>query len=183
MFDLGILDAAVHEFSRRLPAVGTARWGLPTPCDGWTVQDLVEHVVEGNELAVSLLVGDGAGADNDGGRAPADLISDFHHTVDRQRAAFDGADPTLKVAHPAGRITAAQFARYRAADIVVHAWDLARAVGADDRLPDRLIEHALTPYVQWVATLEADGMFGAGSSGRRLDRAQDRLLDRLGRRP
>lgn len=72
---------------------------------------------------------------------------------------------------------------YRAADITVHTWDLARAIDADDQLPGELVEHALTPYVAWVATLDAREMFGSGPSTEHHTATQDHLLDQLGRRP
>ena len=144
--------------------------------------ELVEHVIAGNNLAVSLLTGDGPpvwGAD------PSDVVADFRRSVHRQADAFANADPTVEVAHPAGRITGREFVVYRAGDIAVHAWDLARALGGDEGLGAELVKHALAPYASWVATLDARGVFGDGPSGHLppgMPR-QDRLLDQLGRRP
>lgn len=184
MPELRLLDNAVGEFCRRLSLVDDAQWNDPTPCEGWTVRDLVEHVVAGNRLAVSLLTGRPEALDGrDDEHTGAELIAEFNCTLDRQRTAFESAEANLDIAHPAGRITASQFVTYRAADIAVHAWDLARAIGAEERLPEKLIEHALRPYVQWVATLSAEGMFGDGPSNYPPARPQDHLLDRLGRRP
>jgi uncharacterized protein (TIGR03083 family) len=51
------LDRARSEFDRRLRAVEPGEWSLETPCEGWTVRDLVNHVVGGNRMAVALLAG------------------------------------------------------------------------------------------------------------------------------
>jgi diacylglycerol O-acyltransferase / wax synthase len=49
------LDRTRSEFDRRLRAVEPGEWSLETPCAGWTVRDLVNHVVGGNRMAGSLL--------------------------------------------------------------------------------------------------------------------------------
>lgn len=182
MVEVGLLDAAVGEFGRRLCAVRAVQWDLPTPCTAWSVRDLVAHVVDGNILAIRLLTG-GRGGD---GRRSIDAVgpaAEYHRTVGEQRAAFEAAEASAEVDHPAARVTADRFVIYRAADIAVHAWDLARAIGADEQLGDELVEQALAPYVDWVATLPTGDMFRAGSGGAATGRRQDRLLDRLGRRP
>lgn len=181
MRELDLLGTAVAAFDRRLELVQAEQWTHSTPCPDWTVHDLVEHVIAGNNLATSLLAPHGPTAR---GATPSEVLSEFARSVGRQAAAFAGADPTVEVAHPAGRITVREFAVYRAGDIAVHAWDLARAVGADEVLETEIVEHALTPYASWVATLDAPGMFGGPSRHLPLHvPRQDRLLDQLGRRP
>jgi uncharacterized protein (TIGR03083 family) len=57
MDGLDSLDRARSEFERRLRAVETEQWSFDTPCAGWTVRDVVNHVVGGNHMAVALLAG------------------------------------------------------------------------------------------------------------------------------
>ncbi len=87
--------------------------------------------------------------------------------------------------HPADRITSGEFLQYRAADSLVHTWDLARALGSDEALDPDAVHLALSTYVPWVATLTTPGLFGPGPSGDLPEHApeQQRLLDALGRRP
>ncbi|MDQ3756954.1 MAG: TIGR03086 family metal-binding protein, partial [Actinomycetota bacterium] len=54
------LDRARGEFDKRLRAVRDDQWDDPTPCEGWTVRDLVQHVVGANRFSVRLLDGEPA---------------------------------------------------------------------------------------------------------------------------
>ena len=68
-------------------------------------------------------------------------------------------------------------------DVLVHTWDLARAVGADDRLDPQWCKLFYVALPTDIATLSASGMFGAPVAvGRQAD-LQSILLARLGRNP
>ena len=187
--DLEILERSVAEFRRRLDVVTPDQWNLPTPCAEWTVRELVHHVVEGNRLACLLLSGatsEHATAAARAGDSQGDVHALFQASVDRQAHAFAAEGALERVLdHPAGRVTGREYARYRAADIVVHAWDLARAISADEGLDPALVHMALTTYVPWVAGASTEGLFGARASGIVPEGASEqwRLLDALGRRP
>ncbi|MBV8863733.1 MAG: hypothetical protein JO259_18055 [Mycobacterium sp.] len=68
-------------------------------------------------------------------------------------------------------------------DVLVHTWDLARSVGADDRLDPRWCElfHAALPTD--VFALSGSGMFGAPVAVANHADLQSKLLARLGRDP
>jgi uncharacterized protein (TIGR03086 family) len=88
-------------------------------------------------------------------------------------------------AHPIGDIPGAQLMGFRVADHTLHAWDLARAIGADEALDAELVEtvwESLEPLIPFIGTL---GMFGEGPSGTLPDDAstQAKVLDASGRRP
>jgi uncharacterized protein (TIGR03083 family) len=57
-----LLEQATAAFAGRLAAVTSDQWDQPSSCDGWTVRDLVGHVLGGNAMAVALL--HGASADD-----------------------------------------------------------------------------------------------------------------------
>ncbi|WP_145986130.1 MULTISPECIES: TIGR03086 family metal-binding protein [unclassified Pseudonocardia] len=174
-------------FAQRLVAVSGPQWGWSTPCADWTVADLVGHVVAGNQMAIELL--------DDGHRSRVartaarssgssfQLEAQFVQTCRGQDEVFVAASPDASVAHPAGRITAREFAIYRCADIVVHAWDLARTIGATDTIDPELVEQVLAPYVGWVQTLDTAGVFAPALTGVGGESRQDDLLRRLGRSP
>jgi uncharacterized protein (TIGR03086 family) len=48
---------AAEGFGRRITTVRPEQWGLPTPCTGWDVRALVNHVVSGNRWTPELLAG------------------------------------------------------------------------------------------------------------------------------
>src|SRR5262249_22977786 len=53
-----MLARASGEFDRRLPDIGVPS-DASTPCEGWTVRDLLQHVIVGNRIAVVMLEGRG----------------------------------------------------------------------------------------------------------------------------
>lgn len=181
-----LLRSGVEMFSQRLATVSGPQWGWPTPCQDWTVADLVGHVVAGNQMAIELLddqrppVVGAPAADTASG---PQLEARFVETCGVQDDAFAAASSEASVAHPAGRITVREFGIYRCADIVVHAWDLARAIGAADTIGPELVEQVLVPYVAWVQTLDAADVFA--SAGPKVDgeSRRDELLRQLGRTP
>lgn len=69
------------------------------------------------------------------------------------------------------------------ADLVVHAWDLSRAIGFDERLPEELVSFAVDEITPYAGELEKSGLFGARVTPPTGADAQTRLLCLLGRRP
>ena len=54
---LDALDRSFDEFDRRLAIVDPGAWASPTPCDGWTVRELVDHMWFGCHVYVELFGG------------------------------------------------------------------------------------------------------------------------------
>ena len=188
MTDLGDLDDAQREIAARVAALGQVHWVRTTPCEGWDVRTLVVHLVEGSHMTARLL--DGASVDEaravfrqPHGDLPAELTAAFT----AERAAFARPDSlAMTVHHPAaGDIPGQRLLEFRTTDYVLHSWDLARAVGGDDRLPEGLVA-TVWEGLQWMAPFIAKtGVYGDGPSGALGDDAplQARLLDLSGRRP
>ncbi|HYA67253.1 MAG TPA: maleylpyruvate isomerase N-terminal domain-containing protein, partial [Acidimicrobiales bacterium] len=51
------LATATETFRSRLGVVTDAQLQTATPCEGWTVRDLIVHVIGGNNMAVALVEG------------------------------------------------------------------------------------------------------------------------------
>jgi hypothetical protein len=68
-------------------------------------------------------------------------------------------------------------------DVLVHTWDLARAVGADDLLDARWCEHFYAALPSDPTALSVSGMFEAPVAASDCTDAQSKLLARLGRNP
>jgi hypothetical protein len=51
------LNIAGQAFLAGLTTIGAASSGLATPCEGWSVRDLLHHVVMGNQRTTYLLGG------------------------------------------------------------------------------------------------------------------------------
>jgi uncharacterized protein (TIGR03086 family) len=189
---LDALDRAADGFSRRLAAAGEAAWSNPTPCTKWDVRTLVKHVIGGNAMSAALL-GGGRAADVMPGiraraaeTADADLRAAFEESRAAQRAAFrvPGALDGM-VNHPVGDIPATIFLGFRASDLAIHSWDLARATGGDEQLDPEVLDAVWRFAEPMAAGMRATGLFGEGASGTLGDDAplQDRVLDLHGRRP
>ena len=188
MSDLvSLFERAVDEFARRVEEVGADQWGLATPDDDWDVRALVNHLVVEDLWAPPLL--EGRTLAEVGDRFDGDQLGDDPvATWERASAAAVAAvgetgvlDRTVHVSF--GDIPGHEYVSQLTCDHVIHAWDLARAVGADERLDPELVEFAygfLEPQV--------DGWRSAGVFGPRVDvpgdaDRQTRLIALSGRRP
>jgi len=184
-----LLDRAGAEFRLRLDQVQGEQWALPTPCSDWDVRGLVNHVVTANLTTVRLF--HGASRDETVAFIGTDHIGDdplgaFASSERAQAAALrePGALERI-VPHPAFDMPGSQLLDFRIGDQLLHAWDLARAIGTDETLDPELVDYVWESLLPLAGALPASGAFGAGVSGALGDDAprQVRLLDLSGRRP
>jgi uncharacterized protein (TIGR03086 family) len=185
---LVLLARAGDDFRTRLAAVADDDWTRATPCDEWDVRGLVNHLVTADTTTVRLLAGETRddvlaliGADHLGADPMASCAGAASAQIDafREPGALERIVP-----HPAFDMPGSQLLDFRIGDTLLHTWDLARAIGADDRLDAELVEFVWQSLEPLADLLPASGAFGAGRSGT-LDvgaSLQDRLLDLSGRR-
>lgn len=169
-------------FTRRVDAVPAAAWDKPAPCEGWLARDVVRHLVEWipgffqtcPELQFAAI----PSVDDDPGGA--------WHALDR---ALQGAldDPTLSAIEFDMRM-----GRYRVdhaidmfctGDILVHTWDLARAVGLDETLDADEVNRMYEGMLPIDAALRASGHFGPRVDVPDDADVQTKLIAFTGRRP
>ncbi len=189
MGDTTQLARAQRELSRRARLVDASQLGRPTPCTEWDVRALLVHVVEGSGMARRLL--DGAAAQDAraafGREHGADLAAELDAAFAEELAAFERSGAMeMTVHHPAvGDIPGAVLCNFRTGDYVVHSWDLARATGQDEGLPEDLVTATWEMLQPMAPVIGRTGVFGTGPSGDVPDDAprQRRLLDLTGRRP
>jgi uncharacterized protein (TIGR03086 family) len=106
--------------------VPAARWADPTPCPGWTVRDLVSHLVAGNALFAAAF----GRPDPDDLDAGADLLAAYRSSAAALLEAVGqpGALDQI-VTVPFGTVPGAVALHLRITEVLVHGWDLARATG------------------------------------------------------
>jgi uncharacterized protein (TIGR03086 family) len=187
MDDLAALRCATEEFRRRLDAIGPDQWHRPTPCDDWDLTMLVEHVAGGNRMGELLLHGADAKASIDGARSVigSDLVASFEETSADQVAAFaeDGALERT-VHHIVMDMPGSMLLMFRTTDLTVHAWDLAKSIGADANVDPDLVTSIWNRLEPIAPLLSAGGMFrvppGVLPDGASI---QDTLLHATGRNP
>ncbi|MCA1843167.1 MAG: TIGR03086 family protein [Actinobacteria bacterium] len=187
MKDLPVLyRMAVDEFGARVQAVAADQWDRASPCAGWDARQLVNHLVGEDRWAVPLLAG--STIDEVGDRLDGDLLGDDPKGAWTEAAAealaaarAEGAlDGTVHVSF--GDISGREYLSQLVTDHVIHAWDLARAIGADDRLAPDLVE-----FVYGYIEPQADHWRAAGAFGPRVEVSpgadrQAQLLALAGRR-
>jgi uncharacterized protein (TIGR03086 family) len=155
-----------------IAALTDEQLALSTPCAGWTVRDVVQHITGGNDaFASALAIGTAAGVSADAGsmaQRPAkasraagiesvDLLEAYRESVRRLLGAFrqPGAlDKTVTV--PFGTVPAAVALHLRGVELLVHGWDLARATGQPMRFPSELAERELAFTRPMLAEIPPD---------------------------
>jgi uncharacterized protein (TIGR03086 family) len=181
------LDRSRVEFRRVLAGVGHEHWELATPCEGWDVRELVNHVLGGNVRYTMLL--HGAGADEMAATRAVDHIGDdalasFDKSASDVAAAFEESDALERtVHHPAGDRSGFDLLWLRVAEWTVHAWDLARAIGGDETLDPDLVDTLLDRLTEHGTGLESGGYFIEPSPAHVDAPAHTRLLLTVGRQP
>ena len=157
--------------------VASDQWNNPTPCTEWNVRQLVDHVNAWQTQGGNLL-----GIEIPAGAAWPDI-----------QAAFDAklSDPSQLTGNVPefGGIPKHDLAGFLIGDLLIHSWDLARSIGADDTLPPAAVEatttglhHAPEPLLRGTNPLGTPMMAAAvevpGDAG-----AQDKMIAYTGRRP
>ncbi|MBT2481083.1 TIGR03086 family metal-binding protein [Streptomyces sp. ISL-94] len=179
--------AALRLFGERLRAVAADQWDAPTPCSEWTVRDLVNHVT-GEQLWIPPLVADGRTVEEMGDAFSGDVLGeDPIGAWDKASAAAHAAfaapgalERTVRLSY--GPTRGSAYCSELTADCVVHTWDLSRGIGADDRLPDGLVEFSIKEVMPYADGLAASGMYAEPLEVPPGANAQTRLLALLGRR-
>ncbi|MCP2257868.1 TIGR03086 family protein [Streptoalloteichus tenebrarius] len=180
-------DRALDEFGRRVHRVSAERWNSPTPCVEWSVRDLVNHLTVEQLWAPWLLRGatlDEVGDRFDGDQLGDDPVRRWDRAARGSREAFHRPGALDGRVHTsAGVMAAADYGWQMTCDLTVHAWDLARGIGDDDRLDEELVD-----VVYETIRAQIDSWRGAGIVDPPVkvpDSAptQDRLMGLVGRRP
>lgn len=144
------LAAALAGTGQLVGRIGPDQWALPTPCTGWSVHDVVNHLVAGNLLFVRVLGGEqlpareelitAAKTDRLGDDAVGAYRASAAAVVDAFRA--DGVLERM-VTVPAGTVPGIAALHLRTVEALVHGWDVARATGLPLSFPDGLAEQEL----------------------------------------
>ena len=141
-------DQACTEVHGRVALVREDQWGSPTPCREWDVRRLVAHLVDEARWAPYLL--EGGTPDEAGDRFTGDPLGDdplgawqaaSTAAADAVRA-DEALDRTVVLSY--GETAARDYLWQLTCDLAVHAWDLARAIGADERLDPELVRRIHT---------------------------------------
>jgi uncharacterized protein (TIGR03086 family) len=138
---------AQDAFAGVLANVSPDQLGAPTPCSEWTIRDLIEHVIGGNEH-----VGIWSGSDDEPPARPDDTVAAHRATAAAAQDVFarpDGMFTMFKL--PFGEIPGQIFIGMRTSDVLTHAWDLAVATNQPTDLDPELAAEQLASVRAFVA--------------------------------
>lgn len=183
---LVMFERAHRHFGELVHQVGDGQWSHPTPCTDWDVRALVNHLVYEARWASPLL--EGQTVEQVGARFDGDLLGDD------PKAAYDAAlsdasaaagapgalDTTVHLSY--GETPAADYLKQLTGDFVIHGWDLARAIGADEAIDGDLVEFVHAAVEPQAELLAASGLFAPPPEVSPDADAQTRLLAMFGRR-
>lgn len=177
---------AMSLFSRTVHRVRDDQWGSATPCTDWSVRELVNHLTV-EQLWVPPLVTGGAtvaevGDRFDGDQLGPDPVEAWDRAASGARESWLRPGALDRTVHLSmGESSGAEYCSEMTMDATVHAWDLARAIGADERIPDSLVDFSMGEVEPYAGTLAASGLFEPPVPVPDNADPQTRLLALLGR--
>jgi uncharacterized protein (TIGR03086 family) len=176
------LDVTGAQFRRLLTEVRSEHIESPTPCPGWSVRDLLNHVVGGEKRYILLLRGAPTSvveATRDADHLGADPVAAFDELhADLTRSFRKPGVLATTVHHRAGDRRGSDLLLMRTAEYAMHGWDLATAIAADDTIDAEVVAFLLQ---EMSANAHLwDGIFTPLSTT--SDTQQEQLLSLTGRR-
>ncbi len=156
---LSALAAQQAELAGLLAGRADEEWQRASPCEGWTVADVVLHLAQTNELAIASAQGQLADVAKGFGAGPGSgnvddtaalmvaeqrdvqvvaLHERWQSGVDTLQSVLASADPHERVQWVAGQLSIQTLATTRLAETWIHTGDVAEALGVDLAPTDRL---------------------------------------------
>ena len=167
--ELNLFRSAQQAFNDRVHAVREDQWSASTPCRDWDVAELVDHLIDENRWAAPLLHGldlKSAGEVVQGSRklpvhggVGANLAEEWDEVAVGAREAFSAAgalDRTVDLSR--GPTPVRQYIIEMTADLVIHGWDLGRAIGYAEPLPADAVE-TVYAWAESMGDLASTGLF------------------------
>ena len=158
---ISLLEGALGYTRDRLLRVVPDRLGDPTPCAGWDLRDLLEHMDDSLDAFLEGAGGEVSLRPREVEPSAADLctrlqvkacaLTDVWRFAERQ-----GRQVVTVAGHP---VPAVLLVNTAALEITVHGWDVGQALGDRARIPGELARH-LRPV--------ALGVVGPGDRGSRF---------------
>lgn len=145
-------------FDAAVRTVTPDKWQAQSPCERWSARDVVAHVVAGHRGVIAGVRGGEPaplGADEDPGQAWAEASRAINEITGDPEAL------TREIDGPVGKMPAGQIiGQFVTMDLLVHTWDLARAVGADERLDEDSVRRAYEALKPMDAMIRQPNVFG-----------------------
>jgi uncharacterized protein (TIGR03086 family) len=178
-------SAAQELFGSVLAQVPDKRWHDATPCTDWDVRALVSHVT-GEDLWMPPLF-DGKTIAEVGDEFDGDILGD-----DPVATYSKAADEAYRVVSLPGALEATvhlsfgdssgtEYVNQTIVDHLVHAWDLAMAIGVQYNPTEELLEHGYDFLTPQAEAWRSSGAFKAKRQSKESDSTAKRLIALTGR--
>ena len=162
-------------YTERMDAVTDEQWSAQTPCEEWDVRALVDHA-----NGVQAMVAGAFGAQVPEGADWATIRSVIATALE-DPSALEGSLPEES---PLGAMPKHQVLGIAIGDLLIHTWDLSRAIGADDTLPVGAVQAVQMGLGNMPDEfMRAPGRFAAAIEVGEAASAQDQLIAFAGRQP
>ena len=170
-------DAA--RFTELVESAAPGDWARPSPVAAWTAVDVVEHLVGWSRGFLT-----GAGIQLPALDVAADPVAAWkQHVADVQAVLDDPAGRVLSNPHTGDKPVDEAIDQFYTADVWMHSWDLARALGREPDLDQERCRVVLAGMEPIEQLLRDSGQFGPAVPVGRDASPQDELIAFLGRDP
>jgi uncharacterized protein (TIGR03086 family) len=182
--DAGELHLAVCRRFGSAVRSADGNWDRSSPCTGWQARDVLEHVIGFHDVLLLRPLGLKPQRPRDDPQRRWDLTYERLQEALGDKELFERVVEVPAVENnPATQLDASKLVPQLTQDVLVHTWDLARSVGADDSLDPAWCAFFWDQLPADPNALSASGMFAAPIAVSGEADAQSRLLARLGRDP
>lgn len=170
-------DAA--RFTELVESASAGDWARPSPVAGWTALDVVKHLVEWSRGFLG-----GAGIALPALDVEADPVAAWRqHVTDIHAVLADPAGRVLSNPHTGDRPVDEAIDQFYTADVWMHSWDLARALGRELDLGQERCSAALAAMEAMEQLMRDSGQFGPAVPVAHDASPQDKLIAFIGRDP
>ncbi len=170
-------DAA--RFTELVESASAGHWARPSPVAEWTALDIVKHLVEWSRGFLK-----GAGIKLPALDVEADPVAAWkQHVTDIQFILDDPVGRVLSNPHTGDKPVDEAIDEFYTADIWMHSWDFAKALGREPDLGQERYNAALATMEPVEQMLRDSGQFGPAVPVAHGASAQDKLMAFIGRDP
>ncbi|MGW5642096.1 TIGR03086 family metal-binding protein [Saccharopolyspora sp. NPDC003752] len=166
-------------FTELVESAAADDWARPSPVAEWTALDIVKHLVGWSRGFLA-----GAGIELPPLDVEADPVAAWkQHVTDIQAILDDPAGRVLSNPHTGDKPVDEAIDQFYTADVWMHTWDLAKALGREPDLGQERCRAVLAAMKPMEQMLRDSGQFGPAVPIADGASAQDQLMAFIGRDP